>query len=51
MLQSSRRYENCPKSTLDVAESLWERIITLPCSTNITDDDLQMVVSTLADVV
>ncbi len=37
-------YDNCPKSSLDVAESLWQRIITLPCSTNITEEELKAVV-------
>ena len=36
-------YKDCPKSNLDVAESLWQRIITLPCSTNIKEEDLNKV--------
>lgn len=37
-------YLACPKSKLDIAESLWQRIITLPCSTNITEGELEEVV-------
>ncbi len=40
-------YKYCPKSKLDVSENLWMRIITLPCSTNITDDELEQVVETV----
>ncbi len=36
-------YKNCPKSSVKIAESLWERIVTLPCSTNITADELRKV--------
>lgn len=41
-------YVNCPKSNLSVAERYWQRIITLPCSTNITEEDLAQVVDTLS---
>ena len=37
-------YAGCPISNLTVAEGLWQRIITLPCSTNITEEDLKKVV-------
>ena len=37
-------YEGVPISDVSVAESLWKRIITLPCSTNITNDELKNVV-------
>ncbi len=40
-------YENCPKSKVYVAEKLWQRIITLPCSTNIIDEQMEKVVSAL----
>ena len=36
-------YKNCPKGKVDVAESLWQRIITLPCSTNVTEQELETV--------
>lgn len=38
-------YTGCPKSDVSVAESLWQRIITLPCSTNITEEELGIVVA------
>lgn len=37
-------YKDCPVSNVSVAERLWQRIITLPCSTNITDKELGKVV-------
>lgn len=33
-------YKDAPKSEIKIAEDLWERIITLPCSTNISDEEL-----------
>lgn len=37
-------YVACPRSGVCVAEGLWQRIVTLPCSTNITEEELEMVV-------
>lgn len=43
-----RPYENAVRAgSLEVAENLWDRILTLPCSTGITADELEYV----ADVV
>lgn len=36
-------YKNAPCASVSVAESLWERIVTLPCSTNITDEEMEYV--------
>lgn len=36
-------YENSPKTETRFTDSLWQRIITLPCSTNISDEDLNVV--------
>lgn len=36
-------YSNAPKSCVSVSEELWQRIICLPCSTNISDLDLEKV--------
>ena len=37
-------YENAEKAdTLDVSAGLWDRILTLPCSTNIQKDELAYV--------
>lgn len=44
-------YKDCPKSDVTVAEKLWRRIITLPCSTNITDDDLNKVVESVKNAI
>lgn len=40
-------YRSSPRGKVSVAESLWERIITLPCSTNITEEEMQKVKSVL----
>lgn len=44
-LQTS--YKDCPKSDVSVANKLWQRIIALPYSTNITENDLEKVVKTV----
>ncbi len=44
-------YKDCPTSDLRVSESLWQRIITLPCSTNITKEELDVVITTLLSVI
>lgn len=38
-------YVDCPRSRIDNSESLWQRIITLPCSTSITEEELEFVVN------
>ncbi len=40
-------YKDCPRSDLSTAENLWQRIITLPCSTNITEEELNKVVESV----
>lgn len=36
-------YKGAPLEDTKTADSLWQRIVTLPCSTNITDHDLRIV--------
>ncbi len=36
--------------SLEIAESIWDKIITLPCSTNITKMELELVVNALNDI-
>lgn len=43
-------YADCPKSNVSIAESLWQRIITLPCSTNITEDELKKVTDSVIEI-
>ncbi len=40
-------YSETPREVLDVTEGLWSHIITLPCSTSLTDDDQQRVIDVL----
>lgn len=44
-------YRMVPVSDVSSAESLWQRIITLPCSTNITEEELEKVIKAVKDVV
>ncbi len=44
-------YKNCPTSDLSVAESLWQRIVTLPCSTNITNTELARVAESMMNLI
>lgn len=41
-------YADCPKSVVDIAEGLWQRIVTLPCSTGITDEEVKNVVTSVS---
>ncbi len=43
-------YQNVEKSTLQVTESIWNRILTLPCSTGITTEELQQTVKSVRQV-
>ena len=45
-------YVNALKAdSLETAEHLWDRILTLPCSTNITNSELEQVVSAVKEVI
>lgn len=44
-------YAAVPVSDVSVAESLWQRIITLPCSTSITEKELEKVVKVIKNAV
>lgn len=36
-------YKACPRSDTTISNGLWQRIVTLPCSTNITEEELDVV--------
>lgn len=44
-------YKDCPRSSVEVSEGLWQRIITLPCSTNIDEENLGFVSRKVIDAV
>lgn len=44
-------YEDCPRSKVSVAEGLWQRIVTLPCSTNISEEELSRVAASVKKAV
>ena len=37
-------YQNVEKSSMEVTEGIWDRILTLPCSTGITEEELAITV-------
>jgi dTDP-4-amino-4,6-dideoxygalactose transaminase len=39
-------YASTPRSSVTVSESLWERVLTLPCSTGLVERDVQYVIKT-----
>ena len=39
------------RSSLAVASSLWDRILTLPCSTNISREELEYVAKTVKETI
>lgn len=43
-------YGDCPKSDMSVSESLWQRIVTLPCSTSISEEELSKVATSVRKV-
>jgi len=43
-------YKDCSMSDVSVSEDLWQRIITLPCSTNITEEEMRKVVHSVTGV-
>ena len=44
-------YKDCFRSDVNVSESLWQRIVTLPCSTGISDDELERTAVTVREAV
>lgn len=44
-------YENVDRSDLSVTEGIWDRILTLPSSTGITDEELQVTVQAVRKVI
>lgn len=45
-------YENAVRAdSLEVASNLWNRILTLPCSTSITDEELEYVAATAKEII
>jgi len=42
-------YSDAPRENLDVSDSVWSRVVTLPCSTGLTDDDLATVIAAVPD--
>jgi dTDP-4-amino-4,6-dideoxygalactose transaminase len=43
-------YASAPRSSMDVSGNLWSRIVTLPCSTSLTEADQARVIAAVADL-
>ena len=43
-------YGNCPRTKMSVCEDIWYRILTLPCSTSLSDADQEFVIATLREL-
>lgn len=42
-----RPYSDCPRTDMPVCESVWDRVLTLPCSTHLTSEEQTRVIATL----
>lgn len=49
-IHMQRPYMNCPKSTMKISEEIWDKVLVLPCSVSITDDDLEQVRQIVTDI-
>ncbi|NVK18593.1 MAG: aminotransferase class I/II-fold pyridoxal phosphate-dependent enzyme [Methylocystaceae bacterium] len=45
-----RPYKNMFSSTMTVTDDIWSRILTLPCSTNLTDEEQEFVISSFMNL-
>ncbi|MDV7340807.1 aminotransferase class I/II-fold pyridoxal phosphate-dependent enzyme [Terasakiella sp. A23] len=43
-------YQNCFKSSMDITDNIWPRILTLPCSTQLTRDEQDHVIASFLDI-
>ncbi len=48
-LQKPYKHAVCA-DTLEITEGVWDKILTLPCSTGITDDEIKTVADTLREL-
>jgi perosamine synthetase len=44
-------YRNDPKAIMDVSKGIWRRIVTLPCSTSITEDEIKYVMDSVGELI
>ena len=44
-------YADCIKGSLSVTEKIWDRVVSLPCSTGITDEELETVAGAVSSVI
>lgn len=43
-------YADCPRSAMPVSEDIWHRILTLPCSTHLTEQEQTFVIDTVREL-
>lgn len=44
-------YADCPRTLLPVSDAIWGRVLTLPCSTALTEDEQDLVIATVKKVI
>lgn len=44
-------YRKDPQAIMDVSEGIWRRIVTLPCSTSITEDEIKHVMNSVRELI
>lgn len=42
-------YQNAPRTPMPVADDIWKRVLTLPCSTHLADSDLEKVIAVMKE--
>ena len=50
LISEQKPYKECFKSTLENAEKYWHHIVNVPCSTNLSNEDIAYVVQCLVDM-
>ena len=44
-------FKKAPKTTMDVSEHIWEKILTLPCSTQLSEDEQYQVITAVKEII
>lgn len=44
-------FKKAPKTTMDISESIWGKILTLPCSTQLSEDEQYRVINAVKEII
>jgi len=44
-------FKKAPKTTMDISESIWGKILTLPCSTQLSEDEQYRVITAVKEII